>query len=65
MLTELSNLPPEKSELVMLRYQQDLSISELGEIFNLSDSAVKMRIHRTLEVLQNKLIGVLDENQTD
>jgi RNA polymerase sigma-70 factor (ECF subfamily) len=65
MLEELSKLPPEKSELVMLRYQQELSIRELGEIFSLSDSAVKMRIHRTLAVLQNKLIGVLDENQTD
>ena len=64
MLTELSKLPPENGELLMLRYQQELSIGELGEIFNLSDSAVKMRIHRTLVVLQNKLIGVLDENES-
>ena len=59
-LTELSH---EKREILLLRYQQDLSIGELGEIFNLSHSAVKMRIHRSLALLQKQLTGKSDNNE--
>ncbi len=62
MFTALSRLPREKSEILLLRYQQGRSINELGEIFNLSTSAVKMRIHRSLALLQNQLKG---ETQAD
>ncbi len=62
MFIALSRLPHEKSEMLLLRYQQELSINELGEIFDLSSSAVKMRIHRSLALLQNQLNG---ESQTD
>ncbi len=60
MLTALSRLPHEKQEILLLRYKQELSISEIGEIFNLSTSAVKMRIHRSLGLLQKQLSGELD-----
>lgn len=62
MLMALSTLPPEKQEILLLRYKQELSISEIGEIFNLSSSAVKMRIHRSLALLQKQLSGELDVN---
>jgi RNA polymerase sigma-70 factor (ECF subfamily) len=62
MFIALSRLPHEKREMLLLRYQQELSINELGEIFDLSSSAVKMRIHRSLALLQNQLNG---ESQTD
>lgn len=57
MFTALSKLPPKKREILLLRYQQELSIGELAEVFNLSSSAVKMRIHRSLALLQDQLSG--------
>ena len=63
MFVALAELPHEKRELLLLRYQQELSIGELGEIFNLSPSAVKMRIHRSLALLQKQLTGKSDTNE--
>ncbi len=63
MFMALSRLPHEKQEILLLRHKQELSISELEEIFNLSTSAVKMRIHRSLELLQKQLSGELDVNE--
>ncbi|MFT5700052.1 MAG: RNA polymerase sigma-70 factor (ECF subfamily) [Desulforhopalus sp.] len=51
----LSTLPDEKREMLLLKYKQDLTIRELGEIFGLSDSGVKMRIHRAIATLQDLL----------
>lgn len=63
MFKVLSKLPHEKREMLILRYQQELSINQLGEIFNLSSSAVKMRIHRSLALLQNQLNGKPDTDE--
>lgn len=63
MFMALAELPHEKRELLLLRYQQELSISELGEIFNLSPSAVKMRIHRSLDLLKKQLTEKPDTNE--
>lgn len=53
----LATLPEDRRELVLLRYRHDRSISELAEIFEISKSAVKMRLKRTLrklsEILKN------------
>ncbi len=62
MFIALAKLPHEKREMLLLRYQQELSLGELGEIFNLSTSAVKMRIHRSLALLQDQLNGEFDTN---
>jgi len=63
MLMALANLPHDKREMLLLRYKQELSISELGEIFNLSASAVKMRIHRALRLLHRQLSGKPDDDE--
>ena len=55
MFDALAELPYEKREMILLKYQQDLSTRELGEIFGLSDSGVKMRIHRTIAALKDIL----------
>jgi RNA polymerase sigma-70 factor (ECF subfamily) len=55
MFDALSKLPYEKREMLLLKYQKGLSIRELGEIFGLSDSGVKMRIHRAIANLQEML----------
>ena len=63
MFMALSKLPHEKREMLLLRYQQELPINQIGEIFNLSSSAVKMRIHRSLTLLQNQLNGKPDTDE--
>ncbi|MBW1637141.1 MAG: RNA polymerase sigma factor [Deltaproteobacteria bacterium] len=63
MLGALADLPHEKREMLILRYKQELSVSELGEIFNLSTSAVKMRIHRSLGLLKKFLSENHDTNE--
>ncbi|BCL63073.1 DNA-directed RNA polymerase sigma-70 factor [Desulfomarina profundi] len=50
----LETLPDETRELVLMRYQYDLSIRELSTIFGLSESAVKMRIARALQKLRGE-----------
>lgn len=51
----LAKLPDEKREMLILKYKKELSTRELGEIFGLSDSGVKMRISRALATLQEIL----------
>jgi len=63
MFMALAKLPLEKQEILLLRYQQELSIRELEEIFCLSASAVKMRIHRSLALLHDQLNGECDVNE--
>ena len=51
----LNTLPADRREMVVLRYRHERSIKELAEIFELTESAVKMRLHRALEDLRIKL----------
>ena len=53
--TALESLPDDRREMVLLRYRHERPIKELAEIFDISESAVKMRLQRTLEELRNKL----------
>ena len=51
----LATLPDDRREMVLLRYRHERSIRELAEIFKISESAVKMRLHRALEDLRSIL----------
>lgn len=51
----LMALAPELREAVVLRYRYELSIKEIAGIFNISASACKMRIHRGLKQLKEKV----------
>ena len=51
----LATLPGDRREMVLLRYRHECTIKELVEIFELSESAVKMRLHRALEDLRVEL----------
>ncbi len=53
----LDVLPDTTRELILLRYRRELSIKDLAEIFQLSESAVKMRIARALEQMKSVLGG--------
>jgi len=58
LMLALETLPDDRKEMVILRYRHERSIRELAEIFDLSESAVKMRLHRSLGDLGQKLNGL-------
>jgi RNA polymerase sigma-70 factor (ECF subfamily) len=51
----LSELPPEKKEVFILRYQEEKSIAEIAEIQGCAEGSVKSRLHYTLKILEEKL----------
>lgn len=51
----LATLPSDTREMVLLRYKHEVSIKDLSEIFSLSQSGIKMRIHRALQTLHESL----------
>lgn len=55
LVAALNTLPDDRREMVLLRYRHERSIKEIAEIFNLSESAVKMRLHRALDNLRMKM----------
>ncbi len=61
MYAALDNLPDTNREIILLRYRQEMSIRDLSSIFDLSESAVKMRISRSLEQIKFDLGGARDE----
>ena len=48
-------LAGDRQEMVLLRYRHERSIREIAEIFQLSESAVKMRLKRALKDLAEHL----------
>ena len=56
MLEEILNeLPPEKKEAFILKYQEEKSIAEIAFIQNCPEGSVKSRLHYTLKILEEKL----------
>ncbi len=51
----LAGLPVETRELLIFRYRHERSIREAAMVFKISESAVKMRIKRGLDDLQQEL----------
>jgi RNA polymerase sigma-70 factor (ECF subfamily) len=51
----LAGLPDETRELLIFRYRHERSIREAAVVFKLSESAVKMRLKRGLDDLQQEL----------
>jgi RNA polymerase sigma-70 factor, ECF subfamily len=60
----LDTLPDDTREILLLRYQQELPITELAEVFKISESAAKMRIARAIEQLKSVLGGNRHEYET-
>jgi RNA polymerase sigma-70 factor (ECF subfamily) len=49
------NLPEKLRAVVILRYQEDLSLEEIGKALGLPSHRVKSRLHRSLTLLRSKL----------
>lgn len=57
--TALGYLTMEEQSLLLLKYQDEVSIKEIADIHNLSESAVKMRLKRAKEKLKKRYLETL------
>lgn len=55
-LSAIEKLPLEKSQLIELRFFEELSFKEIGSIFAISEASAKMRIYRIIETLKKSLL---------
>lgn len=61
LLEAVQLLPPERQELLILKFINHLSNAEIGEIMGRTEGAVKSLYHRTLVSLRKEMVRV-DEN---
>ncbi|GHB71365.1 RNA polymerase sigma factor [Persicitalea jodogahamensis] len=52
----MERLTPEEKSLLMMKYQDELSIREIADVFNITESATKMRLLRSRERLRAKYL---------
>ena len=55
LVAALGMLADDRREMVLLKYRHERSIKEIAEIFEISESAVKMRLKRALDELGDTL----------
>ena len=48
----IKTLPERYKEVIVLRYFEDMSISEVATVLDLNENTVKTRIHRALKILK-------------
>ncbi|WP_425271778.1 RNA polymerase sigma factor SigW [Paenibacillus protaetiae] len=51
----IESLPPKYKTIMMLRYIQDMSLQEIGEVLDMPVTTIKTRVHRGREFLRKKL----------
>ena len=56
-------LPPERQQLLVLKFVERLSNAEIGAIMNRTEGAIKSLYHRTLLALRGGLEGEADESR--
>lgn len=55
----LDHLQHEEKSILMMKYQDDLSIREIAGVFKITESAAKMRLLRSREKLRNKYLETI------
>lgn len=55
LLRAMSTLPPERQQLLILKFVHDKSNAEIGEIMNRTEGAIKSLYHRTLLALRDEM----------
>lgn len=58
----LENIDPEEKSLLLLKYQDDVSIKELQSVLKIGESAVKMRLKRARLVVADKYNNLVDDD---
>ncbi|MBN1764096.1 MAG: RNA polymerase sigma factor [Sedimentisphaerales bacterium] len=56
----VQSLPPRLREVVVLRYLEELSITEVAEILDLTVNAVHVRLNRARKQIKNELSGIIE-----
>lgn len=54
-LSVLETLPLEQSQLIDLRFFEQLSFKEIASIYGTNESSIKMKIYRLLEKIKNQI----------
>jgi RNA polymerase sigma-70 factor (ECF subfamily) len=55
LLEAINNLNPTQKSLILLKDYEGYSYQEIGEIMQLSESQVKVYLHRARQILKNRL----------
>jgi RNA polymerase sigma-70 factor (ECF subfamily) len=58
LLRGIRRLSPDRQQLLILKFVEDYSNSEIGEIMNKSEGAIKSLYHRALIALREEMIGL-------
>tara|TARA_B100001250_G_C19547750_1_gene677604 strand:- start:494 stop:724 length:231 start_codon:yes stop_codon:yes gene_type:complete len=56
LVMHISSLKEEELSIIELRFYESFSFKELGEVFNKSEEAIKMKTHRIIQKLKSKMI---------
>lgn len=60
---EIAKLPEKYRSAVILKYVEDLSLKEIGDIMDLPIGTVKTRIHRGREMIRRNMVALRGENE--
>lgn len=63
LIKAIQKLSPERQNLIVLKFVEQLSNEEIGKIMGRSEGAIKSLYHRTLISLRNELGIDLEEEQ--
>ena len=55
LLRLIRRLPPDRQQLLILKFVEDMSNAEIGQIMGRSEGAVKSLYHRTLLALRDQI----------
>jgi RNA polymerase sigma-70 factor (ECF subfamily) len=58
LLAAIRRLPPDRQELIILKFVEHLPNAEIGQIMGRSEGAIKSLYHRTLGALRQELEGL-------
>lgn len=65
LLRVIRRLPPERQQLILLKFVDDLSNAEIGQIMGRTEGAIKSLYHRTLLSLRDDLGAVQTDGKTE
>lgn len=60
LLRAIRKLPPERQELLILKFTEQMSNAEIARVMGRTEGAIKSLYHRTLVALREELQGVLE-----
>ena len=61
----IAGLPESYRTAAVLRYQEDLSIAEIAELLDQPAGTIRVRLHRALKMLSERMVVIGDELQRD